>query len=211
MKRNEKGFSVVEIIIVIVVVGQLGAVGWLVYDRQKTKTDNKDTTIQTSQQEDKKEEIKDTEKVEQFIASSFSLDTNILPKGWTATNNTADVVTLTSDGCFIEATKENDATLSSSKQEAGTQALLTANDKTGTKGYVVTDKGTSTLTVHASTSSEKVTSYEFLWDLPSGGNPFRYSRVYSIQDGYYISLKRSCNNEAGFTNTDAAMSAIIFK
>ncbi len=46
MHVNEKGFSVIEILIVIIVIGLLGAVGWLVYDRQKTKTD----TAQTAQQ-----------------------------------------------------------------------------------------------------------------------------------------------------------------
>lgn len=51
MKANQKGFSVVEILIVIVVVGLLGAVGWLVYDRQKNKTDNKEvTSTQETQQ-----------------------------------------------------------------------------------------------------------------------------------------------------------------
>ena len=50
MKKNEKGFSVVEILIIVVIVGLLGAVGWLVYDRQKSKTDNSSTTPQTSQQ-----------------------------------------------------------------------------------------------------------------------------------------------------------------
>jgi prepilin-type N-terminal cleavage/methylation domain-containing protein len=48
MKANQKGFSVVEILIVIVVVGLLGTVGWLVYDRQKNKTDS--STNQTTQQ-----------------------------------------------------------------------------------------------------------------------------------------------------------------
>lgn len=48
MKSNQKGFSVVEILIVIVVVGLLGAAGWLVYDRQKSKTDTTQTTQQTS-------------------------------------------------------------------------------------------------------------------------------------------------------------------
>ncbi len=47
MKANEKGFSVVEILIVVVVVGLLGAVGWLVYDRQKNKVDTAQTTQQT--------------------------------------------------------------------------------------------------------------------------------------------------------------------
>ena len=47
MKSNQKGFSVVEILIVIVVVGLLGAGGWLVYDRQKNKTP--ETSITQSQ------------------------------------------------------------------------------------------------------------------------------------------------------------------
>ncbi len=34
MKANQKGFSVVEVLIVIIIVGLLGVVGWLVYDRQ---------------------------------------------------------------------------------------------------------------------------------------------------------------------------------
>lgn len=39
MKKNEKGFSMVEMLIVIVLVGLTGAVGWLVYDRQNNKKD----------------------------------------------------------------------------------------------------------------------------------------------------------------------------
>jgi len=54
MKNNQKGFSVVEILIVVVIVGLVGTVGWLVYDRQKSKSDDKDTAVQTSQQESSK-------------------------------------------------------------------------------------------------------------------------------------------------------------
>lgn len=36
MKANQKGFSVVEILIVVVIIGLLGAVGWLVYNRQNS-------------------------------------------------------------------------------------------------------------------------------------------------------------------------------
>lgn len=48
MKKNQKGFSVVEILIIIVVVGLIGTVGWLVYDRQKTKTPDSQPDTQTS-------------------------------------------------------------------------------------------------------------------------------------------------------------------
>lgn len=49
MKSNQKGFSVVELSVIIVVVVLLGAVGWLFYDRQKNKSD-KQPIAQSSQQ-----------------------------------------------------------------------------------------------------------------------------------------------------------------
>lgn len=55
MNSNQKGFSVVEILIVIAVVGLLGVVGWRVYDLQKSKSDSNSATAQTSQQEQNKE------------------------------------------------------------------------------------------------------------------------------------------------------------
>jgi prepilin-type N-terminal cleavage/methylation domain-containing protein len=45
MKANQKGFGVVEILVVIVIVGLIGAVGWLVYDRQNNKTDSRQTSM----------------------------------------------------------------------------------------------------------------------------------------------------------------------
>jgi prepilin-type N-terminal cleavage/methylation domain-containing protein len=53
MKANQKGFSVVEILIVTVIIGLLGAVGWLVYDRQNNKTpETSNTQASTTQKEE---------------------------------------------------------------------------------------------------------------------------------------------------------------
>lgn len=49
MKTNQKGFSSVEVILILVVVGLISAVGWLVYDRQKPNTDDTPTTAQITQ------------------------------------------------------------------------------------------------------------------------------------------------------------------
>ena len=38
MKRNEKGFHLIEICLVIVVVGAIGFVGWKVYDNNNSKS-----------------------------------------------------------------------------------------------------------------------------------------------------------------------------
>lgn len=73
MQANEKGFSVVEILAIIVVVGLLGAVGWLVYDRQKSKTDEPTTqsstkqTIQDDAKQDSKENTTTTPKMDTTI------------------------------------------------------------------------------------------------------------------------------------------------
>ena len=47
MKANQKGFSIVEILVVIAIVGLIGAVGWLVYDRQNNKANEEQTNTQS--------------------------------------------------------------------------------------------------------------------------------------------------------------------
>lgn len=52
MKANQKGFSVVELLIVIVVIGLLASLGWLVYDRQN-KSSHLPAKTQTNDQTQK--------------------------------------------------------------------------------------------------------------------------------------------------------------
>lgn len=107
MKANQKGFSVVEILIVIVVVGLLGAVGWLVYDRQHSKTDDKQATTQASEQ--KQEVPKQETEVATKCDTAFKELKNekigvsfCYPETWqtdvmdTASNHIVGTVTLTS-------------------------------------------------------------------------------------------------------------------
>jgi prepilin-type N-terminal cleavage/methylation domain-containing protein len=64
MKQNQKGFSVVEILIVIAVIGLIGAVGWLVYYRQKTKTSDSQPATQTSTEQKDAVEAQPTQKTD---------------------------------------------------------------------------------------------------------------------------------------------------
>ena len=53
MHTNQKGFTVVEILLVIVVIGLIGAVGWMTYDRQKSKaSDTPGAQTSTQQTQD---------------------------------------------------------------------------------------------------------------------------------------------------------------
>lgn len=85
MKNNQKGFSVVEIFIVIVVIGLIGAVGWLVYSRQKSKSNNKEMTTQTNNSATKGSDIH-INKQESLITlindNGISVATTSLPTGW---------------------------------------------------------------------------------------------------------------------------------
>jgi hypothetical protein len=51
MKLKEKGFGVVEVLIIIVVIGLLGVVGWSVYDNRKNDTYDQQDSVHTGRQE----------------------------------------------------------------------------------------------------------------------------------------------------------------
>ncbi len=63
MRKNEKGFGVIEILLIIAVIGLIIAIGWLFFSRQKDSTqDNKETnTQQTTQKTTEQQSTKDTD------------------------------------------------------------------------------------------------------------------------------------------------------
>lgn len=68
MEVNQKGFGVVEILIVIVVVGLLGVAGWMVYNRQKSKTSEASSTqASTIQDRTSSDEAKKTDPNEGYL------------------------------------------------------------------------------------------------------------------------------------------------
>lgn len=84
MKVNQKGFSVVEILIVIVVVGVLGAVGWLVYDRQsKDKAEPVATTTEIKKEDNESStSAKDPyEGMTKYTSEKYGI-TFYYPKNW---------------------------------------------------------------------------------------------------------------------------------
>lgn len=95
MKSNQRGFSAVEILIGIIVVGLLGAVGWLVYDRQNSMADDKLTTAQINQQEQNIDEALRQETLTTLVSSrGVSLATASLPTGWNSTEKCEEYTAL---------------------------------------------------------------------------------------------------------------------
>jgi Tfp pilus assembly protein PilE len=89
MKTNQKSFGIAEILIVVVVVGLLGVAGWLVYDRQKSKTDNNKANTPVSRHQEKQETPKETEHNENTPDGWKKYDSNsqfsfVYPKEWGA-------------------------------------------------------------------------------------------------------------------------------
>ena len=87
MKKNQKGFSVVEVLVVVIIVGLIGAVGWLVYDRQSTsKKMVSPTTINSAadQKEASKAETPVVDPYKDWKAGSFKYTklTYKIPSNW---------------------------------------------------------------------------------------------------------------------------------
>lgn len=57
MKKNEKGFSVVEVMVITIVIVLVGAVGWLLYDKQQVKTNKAQDVSQPNKQALEKKKV----------------------------------------------------------------------------------------------------------------------------------------------------------
>lgn len=88
MKNNQRGFSTVEILIVLVIVGLIGVVGWLVYDKQQSKKSNEEPSQATSQSPPKEATAQDEQKEAklsyqgQKVTSGRERFTVEIPQGW---------------------------------------------------------------------------------------------------------------------------------
>jgi prepilin-type N-terminal cleavage/methylation domain-containing protein len=152
MKSSQKGFSIVEILIVAVVVGLLGAVGWLVYDRQKSKTDDK-SAIQTTQEQKKEfvqQEAKTADLYEGWKEVTFTPE-NIKIK-LPASIKTASTVALNTDGTGTVIDLEKGYSLyvsllgnSKTDNSYGNTEKSTAYDSFtfGSQKYYITNSGIS--------------------------------------------------------------------
>lgn len=77
MRTNQKGFGAVEVVVAIVIVGLIATISWLVYDRQRSQTTEKqDTTQQTSRETSGSDE--DSSEQKTFAGIKYTQ-----PSGWT--------------------------------------------------------------------------------------------------------------------------------
>lgn len=71
MRKNEKGFSIVEILLIVVVVGLIVAVGWLFFEKQKDASTGENAATNSQQTE----KAQDAQKIED--KSQYTLDNAI--------------------------------------------------------------------------------------------------------------------------------------
>jgi hypothetical protein len=76
MKYKQKGFSAVEVLVIVVVVAVLGFVGWRVYDSQQSKTENSQAEATP------KTEMSDDEPTVSEPEDTSSNFTYSVPSGW---------------------------------------------------------------------------------------------------------------------------------
>lgn len=73
-KLNQSGLGAIEIILIVVIIGILGAVGWFVYDRNQDKNSNNTTTTTTTTTPTSES----TSTTQQYTPSSESSETKLV-------------------------------------------------------------------------------------------------------------------------------------
>ncbi len=99
MRKNERGFGVVEILLVIVVIGLLAAVGWLFFDKQKDKNNDEINTTTKSKQIEQKEESTATQDTPAKATSSLTVTPTLgtssivvkAPEGWSTSGDSGSI------------------------------------------------------------------------------------------------------------------------
>lgn len=99
MKNDQNGFSAIELILVLVVVILIGAVGWLVYDRQKdaSQSNMNPASVSSETKEQPKEATKKTEEMATYTSKygGFTLE---YPTKWQITGYENNVGTANLSG-----------------------------------------------------------------------------------------------------------------
>jgi len=108
MDKNQKGFGIVEILIIIVIVGLIGTVGWLVYDRQKSKDTETPSTTNTSQTTNTEAE---TPKMSDYNSDELGLSLSY-PSEWGAASLGDGPLSKYQSGKYKQLTFSNQANVS---------------------------------------------------------------------------------------------------
>lgn len=93
MNKNQKGFSVVEVLVMVIIVVLISAVGWLVYDRQSSKADpavtptSTSSTQQNTAVEEQPKKVDETADWVKYSNKSGAFSVNY-PKNWVIAKDT---------------------------------------------------------------------------------------------------------------------------
>ena len=198
MKKNQRGFGAVELVLIVVVIGLLGAVGWLVYDRQQkedsestknssqtSQTASKESESTTAKAEDTKDETADwktyTDNKWKFLAK--------YPSDWTMTSK--DYENGGADTRLVTYKSSNFKSDTASVIEVINTGAMISVESSSTK---MTDFSTTGLKSNSAYKETKVDNIDAVYFLGKG-NSYSYSL---IKEGvmYTISLRTVLNNTA---------------
>ena len=159
IKKNEAGFSAVEIVLVLVIVGLIGVVGFMVY---KNHNKAKDSTTKTSSRQIVQNKISSSATTKQTaVTTQIGIGnlTAVLPDGWSADNSICSKDTLY---CYTKTIGGKLYVLSFMYKDVvdnGTTGL-TVNDSINPYGSnsviksVTTSKGTTLYVVRSGSQTE---------------------------------------------------------
>jgi hypothetical protein len=193
---NQAGFSAVEAVLIVIIVGLVAGIGYYVYHAKQT-TNTVTAPSNTS--------------VKRF-PSYLTLSTTNVPTGWTVSNNAAFIKSLVSTDktSTVTVTQITQSSLKASDAESFVAQQVKALGKAGTGG-MTNMVGTSVqLQIETNTGAQSVTAYPAMV-MGSDGKVSEYTKTaYVVATGYYVKIIES-STTSDLTQADQALQAVTIK
>ena len=196
-KLDSKGFGAVEALLIIVIVGLIGSVGYFVYGSQKKTNTSLDNTAKLQVDPLNGKKIADKKKIE-------LINSNV-PEGWAVDMLEAYRVDLRNESknCFVNVISTSDTTESNSPKVDQNKQTIEAIKA---KGDTVTELAKSILKITTQDGTRSVESLEI--DSTADVNTMSQSYGFVATERLLTIIQVSCATRSDLENARQALTAI---
>lgn len=227
---NQRGFGILHLLMVVVLVGAIGAVGYFVYSSQnikevpKTSITNFDECVAAGNPVMESYPEQCSADGQTFVNEKqravLSLDNSKLPQGWNLANEAPDLITLDnsaidlepSESCSVEVQYVTDDSVKKTDEKVVKERLRLeyAQQIQGDKGYETEALPDVVVTVQLGSEQASISSFYDLITLPASEYGMYQKKAYIVEDGAYISVLQSCHG-TDFSESAEALLAITIR
>lgn len=196
MKKNEKGFSGVVVLLLLIVIGLIGFASWYVWQKQNIKSRDS------------------VENKTEVVSEPFALDESKIPKDWSINRKEDVEISLKNDStnCQVSAVRSK---LSPELTPASERVIADKEQDKGElnslrpKGFIIEELPKTELTIDTTKGQQVIETQPIKVSGPNTSN-FYTKNYFAVENDSYTVLRLSCVDESTFLTAQQALMAIKF-